>query len=388
MPKKDKYIGYLILLVVFWPLAVDIYLPAFPDIGIALSASAKQLKDTVTFFAVGFGVGQLLLGNLIDRYGRRPIALIGVAFYLLCSLAQMFISTIEALTLLRVFQGVAAAATATTVIAIAKDVYDDKAMPKMLSILNGVVCCVPALAPVLGALLTELLGYKATFAFMAGYALLGFFLLLFGLPETGRQQKQAANVSSYIAILSDRHFLFYASITMCSMAVIISYVSSSPIWLLDTLSLSMREFSFWFSVNAVVSITGGLFIATYLIGKLGTERTLVVGLCLIAASGIVMLNAQETAFDFMLPIFINAAGSSLVLGTSSSKALSRISHNTGAASALLGFIQMAGAGLLVSLIQNLALEIPTQLSAHMFMLIPALLMLTVIKRSVAQQSLS
>ncbi|WP_188691886.1 multidrug effflux MFS transporter [Bowmanella pacifica] len=388
MLKNKKYIYHLILLVALWPLAIDIYLPAFPDIGIALSASAKELKSTVTFFAIGFGIGQLVLSRFIDQFGRRQIALLGISLYLLCSVVQIYAPTIEALVFFRVVQGLSAAATATIVTAIAKDVYDQHSLPKVLSFLNGVLCCVPALAPVLGAFLTESYGYRATFVFMAGYALFAFIFIFLKLPETFSKNNAIHRDSSFGAVLLERNFLFYSLISMLSMAVIISFVSNSPVWLLDRLSLSIREFSFWFGINAVISIIGGMLIAPYLIGKFGVEKTLKIGLIFTISSGFIMLNENNTAISFMIPIFINSAGTSLTLGTSSSLAISTFSNNIGRVSALLGFIQIGGAGLFVLIIQIFELSSPSQLALHMIMLLPALLVLTLSKKILLKMNAS
>ncbi|GGO66972.1 hypothetical protein GCM10010982_12290 [Bowmanella pacifica] len=131
-----------------------------------------------------------------------------------------------------------------------------------------------------------------------------------------------------------------------------------------------------------------MLIAPYLIGKFGVEKTLKIGLIFTISSGFIMLNENNTAISFMIPIFINSAGTSLTLGTSSSLAISTFSNNIGRVSALLGFIQIGGAGLFVLIIQIFELSSPSQLALHMIMLLPALLVLTLSKKILLKMNAS
>ncbi|MDA9557660.1 multidrug effflux MFS transporter [Vibrio sp.] len=379
---KPSILKYLILLVIFFPMAVDIYLPAFPQVASALSATSSQMKDTISLFIVGFGVGQLFVGKLADLWGRRVVALSGILIYFVISGSQYFVQSIETLTLLRLLMGVVTSATYVSMMAMVKDSYDEKTMPKILSYVTGALCVIPALAPILGAYLTEAFGWRSTFAFMSLYAFVVFFILLKWLPETKKAQESHQPSSSYWDIVSNPTFLLYALTSMGAMAIILAYVSSSPIWLIERLDLSMSEFSFWFSANAAINVASNFILAPYLIHRFNFYKLMSFGLLLIVSSGFLMWNLGNTAFEFMLPIFICSIGFSLTLGIASSKALAPFGNNAGVASALFGFIQMSGAGIVVSLVQKLGFGVPMEMMFHMFLLLPAFLI--ILKKAVTK----
>ncbi|MBE8575279.1 multidrug effflux MFS transporter [Vibrio sp. OPT18] len=376
MFKKDnRLLLYLFMLVILWPLAIDIYLPAFPNMAQEMTATPVDLKKTVTYFMIGFGIGQLILGVLTDRWGRKNIAIWGVAFYLTCSMLQSAVGNVDDLIMLRLIQGISSAATSVAVMAMVRDSYKDKDMPKLLSYLNGAVCCVPALAPVLGGYLTQTLGWRSNFGFMALYALVVLLCISIGLPETRTErQPNTANIP-YSRMILNPQFIFHSIICMLAMSAILAYVSNAPVWLMVHLNLDVSQFSFWFTANAVINALASFIVAPLLINMFSVRRVLKVGLCVVVCGGLLMLFATPSPTGFMVPIFINSIGFSIVLGTASSKALNSFETSAGAASALLGFIQMAGAGLVVLMVQLLTLEVPDLIALHMLLLAPAIIIL-------------
>lgn len=363
------------MLVILWPLAIDVYLPAFPDMAQEMKAAPVALKKTVTYFMIGFGIGQLFLGVLTDRWGRKTIAILGVALYLTCSILQSAVESVDDLIMLRLIQGISSAATSIAVMAMVRDSYKDKDMPKLLSYLNGAVCCVPAIAPVLGGYLTQTLGWRSNFGFMALYALVVLLCVFIGLPETRTERQLNTTDTPYSRMILNPQFMFHSVICMLAMSAILAYVSNAPVWLMVHLNLNVSQFSLWFTVNAIINALASFIVAPILINTFSVRRALKVGLCVVVCGGLMMLFATSSPAGFMLPIFINSIGFSIVLGTASSKALNSFETNAGAASALLGFIQMAGAGLVVLMVQQLALEVPDLIALHMLLLAPAIIIL-------------
>ncbi|HDO1376484.1 TPA: MFS transporter, partial [Aeromonas veronii] len=162
----------LVLLVLFSPLAIDIYLPAIPQMAEQLGAEVTLMQGTITWFLFSMGLGQLLVGPLADRYGRKPIALGGVLLYGLSALGAGFAASLGELMLARVLQGFGACATSVAAFSVVRDSYGPKKSGQMISYLNGAICFIPALAPLLGGWLTAKAGWSANFWFMAGYALI------------------------------------------------------------------------------------------------------------------------------------------------------------------------------------------------------------------------
>ncbi len=369
---------FLFFLVLFSPLAIDIYLPALPIMASEFNVPEVRVQDTVTWFMLSFGLGQLVAGPLADRFGRRPVALFGIALYGVSSVMAYAVSHLDGLLVARLLQGLAACATSVAAFACVRDSFGPEKSGKMISYLNGAICFIPALAPILGSYLTMQYGWRSNFSFMAGFAVLGIFVVGLGFPETKPKQttpQEMFSWSRYYSVLSNGQFLFNASLCLLAMAVILAYVTTAPLWLMNELGLSMEAFTGWFGVNAVLNILGGFIVAPVLMDRLGTRKALYVGLSLIAVGGVFMLKGGLTPWWFMLPIFINSVGFAIVLGSSSGKALAPFGDKAGTAAALLGLFQMTGAGVLVGVLQRIDASAPQLLAFHMFLVIPAIVLL-------------
>ena len=271
----------LVLLVLFSPLAIDIYLPAIPQMAEQLGAEVTLMQGTITWFLFSMGLGQLLVGPLADRYGRKPIALGGVLLYGLSALAAGFAASLGELMLARVLQGFGACATSVAAFSVVRDSYGPKKSGQMISYLNGAICFIPALAPLLGGWLTAKAGWSANFWFMAGYAVVVGSWLLWRMPETRPEETSSSGPliswSRYSPVLRSPSFLFNAALCMLAMAVILAYVTAAPVQLMVKLGLDMNGFSYWFTANAALNILA-CFLAPRFIARVGPRRTLRIGL--------------------------------------------------------------------------------------------------------------
>ena len=169
--KQLRLIAILLPLVIFSPLAIDIFLPALPRMASDFNTSDIQMQWTITIFTFSLGVGQLFLGPISDRVGRRPVVLFGIALYLLSSVLMIFIHSLELHLLFRFFQGLGACSIVVAVFASVTDRFNAKESSQVYSYLNGMLFCTPALAPVLGYFLTTHYGWQSNFIFMALFAL-------------------------------------------------------------------------------------------------------------------------------------------------------------------------------------------------------------------------
>ena len=161
-----------------------------------------------------------------------------------------------------------------------------------------------------------------------------------------------------------------------AMAVILAYVTSAPVVLMENLGLTMNEFTFWFGVNAAINIIAA-FTAPKFMDRFGTYKALVVGISTLGLAGVIMLVLadQATAFAFMLPIFLSSVGFAWILGAAAGKALEPFGDRAGTAAALLGLFQMSGSGLLVGTMQRLDLTSQVMIALQMFLIVPALFVL-------------
>jgi len=378
-PKPTKLqLTLLVLLVLFSPLAIDIYLPALPTMADAFHVEHTLAQDTITWFLFAMGIGQLFAGPIADRYGRRTVALGGVVIYGLSACLAWAAQSIEWMLIARLLQGFGACATSVAAFATVRDLFGPQKSGKMISYLNGAICFIPALAPILGAWLTQQMGWRSNFSFMAGFALVVGTMLLVSMKETNPEPSQEAlfKPQRYWQVLQHPSFVFHASLCMLGMAVILAYVTSAPVVLMGGLGLSMDAFTLWFGINAAVNIVSCL-VAPKVMDKLGTHRTLIIGIValLLAGSLMVLLIDNQTAWAFMLPIFLSSVGFAFIMGGAAGKALAPFGDKAGTAAALLGLFQMSGAGLIVGTMQRFEMTPHVMIALQMWLLLPGLLIL-------------
>ncbi|MCG3730275.1 Bcr/CflA family efflux MFS transporter [Vibrio cincinnatiensis] len=370
--------GLLVLLVLFSPLAIDIYLPALPQIAQSFHVEHAFAQDTITWFLFAMGIGQLFAGPLADKLGRRTVALGGIGIYALSALLAWSAQNIEWMLMARLLQGLGACATSVAAFATVRDRFGPERSGKMISYLNGAICFIPALAPILGSWLTQQFGWRANFSFMAGFAVTVGLLMWLRMKETNPSaEKQAVfKLARYWAVLKTPSFLFHASLCLLAMAVILAYVTSAPLVLMEQLGLTMNQFTFWFGLNALVNIVACLS-APRIMERVGTHRTLVLGISALLAAGSLMIALSHipTALAFMLPIFLSSIGFAWILGAAAGKALAPFGDKAGTAAALLGLFQMSGSGALVGTLQRLSFEPQMLIALHMWLVAPGLLIL-------------
>lgn len=369
MTKSRNILWVLMSMVVLSPMAIDIYLPSMPMMAGEYNVSLSDIQSTLVLFLFAMGVGQILIGPLADRFGRRPIALIGISLYIASSILAANADVFEVLQFARVLQGIAACATSIVVFSAVRDCFNSSESAVYYSYLNGAICVIPALAPTLGGLLALQFGWRSTFVFMALFAVIVLLIVLFKLPETRpKGTDSTGNIyhwERYTPVLTNAHFLFYALACMAGMASILVYVSYSPEWLIKHLGVSEMTFSGLFGLNAVINIVAA-FTAPMVIKRLGNRPTVILAFSIMLASAIIQLVVQQwgpltgllAAYAFMLPMMLLCIGFAFLLGPATTMALSAFGDRAGTASAMLGCIQMSGASLLAALIQQTSLTAP------------------------------
>ncbi|RJX68849.1 Bcr/CflA family efflux MFS transporter [Vibrio sinensis] len=367
----------LTLLVLFSPLAIDIYLPALPQISTAFDVEHALAQDTITLFLFAMGIGQLFAGPLADKVGRRAVALGGITIYSVSALLAWSAQNIEWMLAARLLQGLGACATSVAAFATVRDIFGPEKSGKMISYLNGAICFIPALAPILGSWLTQQFGWRSNFSFMAIFAVVVFVLMVVGMKETNPQSNNEPvfRLNRYLDVLKSPSFVFHASLCMLAMAVILAYVTSAPVVLMEKLGLDMNEFTKWFGINAAINIIACMTAPKFM-DKYGTHKTLLVGITTLLMAGCIMLLLpQQSPIAFMLPIFTSSIGFAWILGAAAGKALAPFGDKAGTAAALLGLFQMSGAGLVVGLVQRIGLEPQVMIAIQMLIVFPALFIL-------------
>lgn len=374
--KQKRLILILILLVIFCPIGIDIYLPAFLAMEQSLAVNESQIKHTITVYMIAVGLVQLFAGPLADKYGRRPIALVGIALFFLGSVIALLSPTWQYIMFARILQGLGSCATFVLAFTIVRDHFGNQGSSQAITYLNGIVCFIPASAPILGAWLTIHFGWKSNFAFLSLFSLCSFYIVYNFFQESKSNTTfftgHIYDLRRFLPMLKNPTFMFNACITMIAMTAILIFVTSSPGWLLKSLNLSIHDFTTYFTTNAIISIFAS-FVAPRFIGRM-SRKCLTVGLfmMLLSALLLIFLDNINCAICFMGPMYLASVGFAFTMGSAAGKALERFPNQAGTASALIGVMQMSGASLLAFLIMKTPFSTPLQLAFALLLVLPFL----------------
>ncbi|OAT47400.1 putative multidrug resistance protein [Proteus hauseri ATCC 700826] len=371
----------LLVMVLLGPLGIDLYLPTIPAIAQDLGSNESLIQSTIALFILILGVGQLISGPLVDRFGRKPIAIIGIVIYILGSIIATVSTDSTLFIISRLLQASAVCCTSVVVFTCVRDCFNGNDSARVFGFLNGTLNIIPALAPLLGGLLAEYWGWRAPFGFLIFYSVLVLILITLYLPETKPEniaQSQQKLGKTYLEILCSKRFLTFASVNAGTMGMALTYVSFSPIVLMHDAELTPLIFSIVFGVNGfwIMFVS---FYANRIIHRVGRPICLILGGGLMGLGGISLLlsllfvpnEIQNHWLIYMLPVASACAGLAFIMGPATSYALEPYSQNAGIASALVGFIQMAGGA--VFGLTALASPVQPKLALAIVMLIGGLL---------------
>lgn len=336
----------------FGPLAIDMYLPAFPAIGAALSADAEQVQLSLSVYFLGLASGQLLYGPLADRFGRRKPLLVGVLLFCLASFACAMAPTLEWLLTARFVQALGGCAGMVVTRAVVRDLCAPIDAAKAFSQLMLIMGVAPILAPLLGGAMLKVAGWPSIFWFLTAFSALFALAVYFFLPETLPDNVPASKLSSalgrYLGLLREPVFMFHSLTGGVAMAGMFAYIAGSPYIFIELYGLSVDHYAWLFGTNAAGFILFAQFNSRLL--RRHTPLNLLKGttavyLAATASLLLVALSHSPSIWLFLPPLFCSVAVISLVIPNASACALAGHGHQAGVASALMGTMQFAIAGL-------------------------------------------
>ncbi|MER7645428.1 multidrug effflux MFS transporter [Streptomyces sp. NPDC126522] len=345
------------------PLSMDMYLPALPDVTRTLHSSATSGQLTLTACLTGMALGQLVVGPMSDRWGRRKPLLIGLLVYVLASVSCAIAPDAGLLIGCRLLQGLAGAAGIVIARAVVRDLYDGLEMARFFSTLLLVSSLAPVVAPILGGQVLRFTAWRGVFLVLAviGVALTA--LVWRRLPETlPPERRRGGGVLGALFImrglLADRVFAGYVMVNGFAYGALFSYIAASPFVIQGIYGASPQTFSLLYGLNSLGMMIVGRVNGKLLVGRVRLDRALGVGLSVIAVAGTVLLLVAQGVFGdagtvpvaCCLFVMISALG--LVLPNTNALALMRTPHAAGSASALVGtscFAMGAVATLLVGI---------------------------------------
>lgn len=335
------------------PLSTDFYLPALPGIATALDVSAAQAQLTLSVFVAMFAVGQLFIGPLVDRFGRRPVVIGGGALHLAGSVVCMVAPAIDVLIAGRVLQAFGACASVVGARAIVRDCYAPTEGARILARANSWMSIALLIGPILGGALESHWGFRGVFGALA---VIGLWLVvagLRGLPETVPQRNPHALrvrplLEAYASIARTPTFWAYTFGMAASYGGLFAFLSGGPFVLIKLMGVSAAAFGLWFGVVVVGYIIGAVLCQRWS-RTLGLRTTLLRAGIMQAVAGTSMLALLGLGIMHPLAVMLPQALFNLAHGLTTpccqAGATAPFPDKAGSAVALMGFVQMAVAAL-------------------------------------------
>ncbi|MET9466334.1 multidrug effflux MFS transporter [Streptomyces sp. NPDC006544] len=329
------------------PLSMDMYLPALPAVTTALNSPAATVQLTLTACLAGMALGQLVIGPMSDKWGRRRPLLIGMVVYVLATALCAFAPTAELLIGFRLLQGLAGAAAIVIARAVVRDLYDGVEMARFFSTLMLISGTAPIIAPLIGGQVLRFADWRGVFVILTVIGTVLTLTVWRRLEETlPPERRQTGGVGAALltmrGLFADRVFTGYALAGGFAFAVLFSYISASPFVVQEIYGASPQTFSLLFGVNSVGLIAVGQINGKLLVGRVSLDKVLAVGLATVTTASVALLLMASGAFGEvgLFPIcaglFVLMSAMGIVMPNTNAQALMRAPHAAGSASALLG----------------------------------------------------
>jgi MFS transporter, DHA1 family, multidrug resistance protein len=357
MPTGWRQVALIGTMSIFGPLCIDMYLPALPDINRQLHASASAVQLTLTACLIGIAAGQLILGPISDRYGRRPPLLAGLAAFVLSSLACAAAPNIYALTGFRLVQGLGGAAGIVIARSIVRDLHSGVALARFFATLMLATGVGPVLAPQVGSWILSFTSWRGVFVVLAGFGAILLFSAWWRVPETLAPAARLtgspwSTLGTMVTVLKDRVFLGYVLACGLGMSGTFAYIAGSSFVLQNVYGLSPLAYGLVFAVNAFGLIIGAQ-VSGRLAGRFGPSRLLTAGLLTMIAGALalfIVVVGHVAGLAGVIPaLWIVMFGFGFVGPNSAALAMQRYPQAAGSAAAVLGSFQFGMAAIIAPL---------------------------------------
>jgi DHA1 family bicyclomycin/chloramphenicol resistance-like MFS transporter len=352
-----KYVLLLGVMTALPAITTDIYLPSLPDVARDLDTSAAAAQLTMTMMLIGGAVGQLVIGPMSDRFGRRAPVLIGVALHIVTSLLCAIAPAILPLIGLRMLQGFFNASASVVAMAVIRDRFVGPDASRLLSRLMLVIGVAPLFAPSVGGLIAGEFGWRAVFVALALYGAVLWVVVLLKLPETLPKERRLTSArgawSGYRVLLRDRHFVALALLPGLGLAVLMSYVVGSPFVLREGYGLTAGQFALIFAINGI-GLVGGAQVNAALVRRYAPIQIIRVALPISFLLVLVLLVVAITGAGglpaLLVLLFLIMSVVNFTPPNASAIALSRHGERAGTAAAFIGALQAGVSGVVAPMV--------------------------------------
>jgi Bcr/CflA subfamily drug resistance transporter len=358
--KNYKIFQLVLLLTPFvfsFAFGLDIYIPIVPQMTRIYDTTPSLVQLTLSLFLLITGLGQIFIGPLSDQIGRKRVFYLASSCFALGSLLCAFSHHILWLIAARMVSAAGACGMLVTGFALVRDLYHSDQSARIYSFLNGSIGISPTFAPLLGGYLDFYFGWQSVFFFLAALGLFAFFITNQFIEEThSPEQRVKVNRDVFIRywkIVSHHQFITYAAIAGFAEAVFFCFFSISPFIIIDLSGIPTHQFGYYFAVFGSVIALGGLS-SGKLIGRIGTQKTILTGIVLMFLGGLGMLASHAlfslTLPGFLIPMAIACTGAMFLIGGSAALAMEPFGAIAGTAAAAFGALEFGISAIIGSIL--------------------------------------
>ena len=339
---KTGMLFFLVIISAFPPLTIDLYLPALPQMVEVFNTDQSMVNLTLSSYFVTYAIGLLFWGPLSEKFGRKPILLIGLASYMVASVICAMTNSIEQLIGARIFQAFAGSAITVIATAIVKDLYDGREREKIMATIMSLVIIAPMIAPVFGAFLLKIASWRMMFVTLAVFGAFAS-ILACCYRETLETKYQGSMFRSWGrmgVVMKNRSFIKLLVIFSITPMALMGFLAAGSYIYINHFGLTEQQFSYAFAFNALCASFGPT-IYMKLSYRMSVQKVISGCFALLAIAGIFTLTFGDQSPWFFM--FIAAPATLMVIimrvpGTN--LMLNQQDHDTGSAVALIQFFSM------------------------------------------------
>lgn len=346
MNKVQKYLGekgfivFIAFLGAFIPLSTDVYLPALPRMVESLNTTTSMVNLTLVFFFIFYAVATLFWGPLSDKYGRKPILLVGLSIYTVASILCIFSFNVYMLIICRILQSIGCGSATAVSTAIIKDLYSGKKRVRILAIVQTIATTSPVISPMIGAFILSFLSWRGVFVVLAIIGIISIIgsILMEETIDTHTEGSVFKAIGRLGVVAKNKSFMYLLLMFSLLNIAFMSFISASSYIYVDGFGVSEKVYSYYFAANAIFLLLGPMIFIQ--ISKFIHYKTIITGVYIVTIiSGILLITIGNSSPVVFCLSLIPASLCGNILGPPRTNLMiEQVEGDIGSASSLMGCI--------------------------------------------------